>query len=75
MDKCQVKVVVLACYGAYFVAHVFKYLAPNSVMSNVMMNNNCQEYDFSMESLLLRCNKPFHFCPKDTQITFLHINF
>ena len=31
-----------------------------------MMNNNCQEYDFSMESLLLRCNKPFHFCSKDT---------
>ena len=24
-----------------------------------MMNNNCQEYDFSMESLILRCNKPF----------------
>ena len=34
------------------------------------MNNNCQEYDFSMESLLLHCNKPFHFCLKDidTQI-------
>ena len=28
-----------------------------------MMNSNCQEYDFSMESLLLRCNKKtFHFC-------------
>ena len=24
-----VKVVVCACYGVYFVAHVFKYLAPN----------------------------------------------
>ena len=24
-----------------------------------MMNNNCQEYDFSVEFLLLRCNKPF----------------
>ena len=23
------------------------------------MNNNYQEYDFSMESLLIRCNKPF----------------
>ena len=40
-----------------------------------MMNNNCQEYDFNMESLLLRCNKPFHFCSKDTHITFLLINF
>ena len=27
----QVKVVVRACYGAYVVAHVFKYLAPNFV--------------------------------------------
>ena len=27
-----------------------------------MMNSNCQECDFSMESLLLRCNKTFHFC-------------
>ena len=25
------------------------------------MNNNCKEYDFSMVSLPLRCNKPFHF--------------
>ena len=30
-----------------------------------MMNNNCQEYGFSVESLLLRCNKPFQFCSKD----------
>ena len=44
-------------------------------MSNAMMNNNCQEYDFSMESLLPRCNKPFDVCSKDTQITFLLINF
>ena len=29
----------------------------------------------NMESLLLRCNKPFHFCSKDTHITFLLINF
>ena len=28
-----------------------------------------------MEFLLLRCNKPFHFCSKDTHITFLLINF
>ena len=27
---------------------------------------NYQEYDFSMEFLLLRCNKPFHFSSKDT---------
>ena len=40
-----------------------------------MMNNNCQEYDFSMEYLLLRYNKPFHFCSKDTHIKFLLINF
>ena len=31
-------------------------------MSNVMMNNNCQEYCFSVVSLPPRCNKPFHFC-------------
>ena len=37
-------------------------------MSNVMINNNCQEYECSMESLLLRCNKAFHFCSKDTPI-------
>ena len=36
-----------------------------------MMNNNCQEYDCSIESSLLRCNKPFHFCSKDTHITLL----
>ena len=30
-----------------------------------MMNNNSQEYDFSMEYLLLRCNEPFHFCSED----------
>ena len=27
----KVKVAVRACHGAYFVAHVFKYLAPNFV--------------------------------------------
>ena len=38
------------------------------VEKQAMINNNCQEYDFSteesnfsMESLLLRCNKLFHF--------------
>ena len=40
-----------------------------------MMSNNCQEYDFGMESLLLRYNKSFHFCSKDTHIRFLLINF
>ena len=39
------------------------------------MNNNCQEYDFGIESLLLRSNKPFHFCPNDTHIIFFLINF
>ena len=34
-----------------------------------MMNNNCQECGFSVESLLLRCNKPFHICSNDTHIT------
>ena len=29
------KVVVRACYGAYFVAHLFKYLVPISVQLNV----------------------------------------
>ena len=43
-------------------------------MTNVMMDNNCQEFDFSIESLLLLCNKPFNFCSKDTHITFLPIN-
>ena len=28
------KVVVCACYGAYFVAYVFKYLAQNFVSGN-----------------------------------------
>ena len=28
---CCFKVVVRACYGAYFVAHDFTYLAPNFV--------------------------------------------
>ena len=27
----NLKVVVRACYGAYFVAHIFKYLVPNFV--------------------------------------------
>ena len=31
-----------------------------------MMNNDCQEYGFNIESLLLSCNKPFHFCSKGT---------
>ena len=35
------------------------------------MNINCQEYDFGIESLLSRCNKPFHFCSKDTHMRFL----
>ena len=30
------------------------------------MNNNCQGYHFSMESL--PCNKPFHFSSKSTNI-------
>ena len=33
------------------------------------MTNNCQEYDFSMESLLLRCIKPILLCSKDTHLT------
>ena len=45
------------------------------VYEQCYMNNNCQEYDFSMESLLLHCNKPFQFCLKDTQIRFLLITF
>ena len=43
-------------------------------MSNVVTNNNYKEYDCSMESLLLRCNKSFHFCSR-IHITFLLINF
>ena len=40
-----------------------------------MMMNICQEYNFSMESLLLRYNRPSHFCSKDTHVlTFLLIN-
>ena len=31
LDTFAVKVVVRACHAAYFVAHVFKYLAPNFV--------------------------------------------
>ena len=38
-------------------------------------DDNSQEYDLSMESLPLRCNKPFHFCSKDTHVTFILINF
>ena len=38
------------------------------------MNNNYHEHDFSMEFLLLGCNKPFHLCLDDTHITFLSIN-
>ena len=37
------------------------------------MNNDCQEYDFSMKFLLLSCNKLFHFCSKDMHIMFLLI--
>ena len=40
-------------------------------MNNIMMNDNCQEYDYSMKSLLLICNKPFHICSKNTHIKFL----
>ena len=40
-----------------------------------MMNNNWQEDDFNVESLLLGCNQPFHFCSKGTHITFLLIKF
>ena len=38
-----------------------------------MINNNCQDNDCSIESLLLRSNKPFDFCTQDTHITFLII--
>ena len=31
VDYSTIKVVVHACYRSYFVAHVFKYLAPNFV--------------------------------------------
>ena len=44
-------------------------------MNNITMNNNCQEYDYRMESLLLSCNKPVHFCSKNTHIKFLLSNF
>ena len=40
-----------------------------------MMNNDCQEYDSSMESLLPRGSKPFHFCSKDTHVMFPLANF
>ena len=29
-----------------------------------MINNNSQEYHFSMEYLLPGCNNPFHFCSR-----------
>ena len=29
---CIIKVVVRACYGAYVVTHVFKYLAPKGML-------------------------------------------
>ena len=35
-------------------------------MSNVMNNDNCQEYDFSLESFLPRYDKPFHFFKSNT---------
>ena len=44
----------------------------SSFLSNVIINGNCHEYDFSMEFSLPHCNKPFHFCSKDM---FLLINF
>ena len=37
-----------------------------------MMNNNCQELNFTVESLLLLCHKPFYFC---LHTTSLLINF
>ena len=36
------------------------------IYEHIIMNNNCQKHDFSMESSLLRCDEPFHFCSKDT---------
>ena len=39
------------------------------------MKNNCQGYDFGMESLLLSCNKPFHFCSKSTTQRFFQSTF
>ena len=42
-------------------------------MRNVLMNDNCQEYDCSMEALLLCSDKVSHLCSKDTHITFLLI--
>ena len=44
-------------------------------MKNIMVNDNFQEYDYSMESLLLSCNEPFHFCSKNTHVKFLLSNF
>ena len=35
------KVAVRACYGAYFVAHVFKYLAPNFVSREDALQSFC----------------------------------
>ena len=40
-----------------------------------MMSNNCQEYDFSMVSLPLRCNKPFHFCSDTRNVPSLISTF
>ena len=40
-----------------------------------MMDNNFQEYDYGMEYFLLIYNKPFHFCSKNTYMTFLLISF
>ena len=36
-----------------------------------MMNDNCLEYDCPVEFLLLHSKEPFHFCSKDTHMTFL----
>ena len=38
-----------------------------------MMNDKCQEYDRSMESLPLCSNKPALLCSRDTDISFLLI--
>ena len=49
------KVVVCACCGAYFVAHVFKYLAPNFVSGMLLFRISVQ---LNVETLIAHavCN-------------------
>ena len=66
------KVVVRACYGAYLVAHVFKYLAPNFVSGDLHDAALIISVQLSVEPLIAHALCNFQHAQTITSVVLLN---